>query len=286
MSAAVTPCPACAESAWRPWRELATWRYVRCQGCGLARLDPLPAEADLAEVFDDGYFVDGGARGGYVDYDADGPTHRLNAEHRVAALPGPVGRLVDVGCASGYTLDEAARQGWSVAGVEVSPTVAAKARANGHRVEADLADLADLSGGVDVVTFFQVLEHLADPVAALTRAAGLLRPGGHVVVETWDAGSLVARLSGRHWQQLSPPSVVWVLDEPSAATLFGRAGLALEQWRRTGKSVSAGLVLGQLAPRLPGPLAAGARTAGRLVGGVRLRYGLGDLVTLTARGPV
>jgi SAM-dependent methyltransferase len=253
----------------------------------------MPDEQVLTAVFDDGYFTGGGARGGYDDYDADAATHRANARHRLAGLPqrrGPVDtgqpppRLVDVGCASGYTLEAARERGWDAIGVEVSPAAAAAARAKGFRVEPTLQDLQDPQDGdgVDAVCFFQVLEHLPDPVAALRTAAALLRPDGLVLIETWDGASRVARLSGSRWQQLSPPSVLWVFDEPSLRALTARAGLSLTGWQRTSKLVSVGLVVGQLAPRLPGPMAGAARRVAGRAGGIRLRYGLGDLVAASA----
>ncbi len=279
---------------WRSWhhvRRNGDWRYLRCAGCGLVRLDPVPAPEALAEVFDDGYFHGGGARGGYDDYDADAETHRANAARRLSRLASstPSGSasplLIDVGCASGYTLDAARERGWRGVGVEVSPAAADRARARGFRVESTMEALADLAGTVDAVCFFQVLEHLPEPDAALAAAARLLRPGGVVLCETWDGASRIARLFGARWQQLSPPSVLWVFDRGSATALFGRAGVPLDTWQPTSKLVSPGLVMGQLGPRLPRPLAPAAAAAARLFGKVRVRYALGDLVSVEASTP-
>lgn len=305
VDASSVPCPGCGQVAWHPWRAAGDWRYLRCGLCRLARIDPMPTADDLGAVFDDGYFTGGGARGGYPDYDADRRTHLANAGHRLDRVRRLDGRdhraprvgddaplLVDVGCASGYTLDVAVRRGWRAVGVEVSPDAAARARSKGHRVVATLDELTgptsgsssgsssgSLIGAVDVVGFFQVLEHLPDPLAALTTARALLRPDGVVICETWDGDSLIARLSGDRWQQLSPPSVLWVLDRPSARAVTARAGLQLIDWRPSSKLVSVGLVAGQLGA---GPLAGAARRVVRRAGGSRVRYGLGDLVTFVA----
>ncbi len=279
---------------------MGEWAYVRCGLCGIARLDPMPEPAELAAVFDDGYFAGGGARGGYQDYDADAPTHRLNAVHRLARLPaaaapagadgpGGPGVLIDVGCASGYTLEVAAEHGWPTAGVEISPSAAAAARAGGHRVATSLSDLVDgsdggepLAGRAGAVCFFQVLEHLADPHAELVAARALLRPGGVVICETWDGASAVARLSGSRWQQLSPPSVLWILDRASTRALTARAGLRMTTWRATSKRVSLALVVGQLAPVLPRPLSGPMHAVARRIPRLQLPYAMGDLVTFTA----
>jgi len=310
----VLTCPSCAGEDWQPWRTSGEWSYVRCRRCGLVRIDPFPRPDELARVFDEGYFVDGGSRGGYADYDADAELHTVNAAARLDALASPTAAgagagagaaaavaveaavgagpmvptdarpvLIDVGCASGYTLDEAVRRGWRGVGVEVSAEVARRSRDKGHRVEASLADLGDLRGTVDAICFFQVLEHLPDPVAALAEAARLLRPGGTLLCETWDGDSLVSRVSANHWQQLSPPSVLWVFDRPSTRAMLSAAGLRPVSWRRTSKVVSLGLVLGQL-----GAAQSSAGLAGRAVARLRrtrLRYGLGDLVMFRASRP-
>ncbi len=271
---------------WQGWRrEGQAWRYLRCPGCGLRRLDPLPTPDQLAAVFDDGYFAGGGERGGYQDYDADAAIHLANARKRLRGLLAGPGLLVDVGCASGYALLAAQERGWRAVGVEVSPAAAARARDAGFRVEATTTDLADLTGQVDAISYFQVLEHLPDPLGELSRAASLLRPGGLLLCETWDAESTVARLSGERWQQLSPPSVVWVFDRGSASALLRRAGLEPTGWRRFAKAVSVGLVAGQLAGRVPTAVRPAVRSVAGALGRVRVQYGLGDLVMASARRP-
>jgi SAM-dependent methyltransferase len=60
----------------------------------------------------------------------------------------------------------------------------------------------------DLVTMLQVLPHFVDPRGAMVKAARLLRPGGHVVIETWNRASWTARVLGRHWHEYSPPSVL------------------------------------------------------------------------------
>jgi SAM-dependent methyltransferase len=149
-------------------------------------------------------------------------------------------------------------------------------------VEDRISGLADLNGTVDVVTFFQVLEHLNSPAESLEQAAALLRPGGMVLLETWDYGSAIAHVTGRRWQQLSPPSVVTVMNRHSAGVLMARCGFRLTEWRRTSKTVSVRMVIGQSVSRLPRPVARVAELGSDVLGGVKLRYGLGDLISASA----
>jgi SAM-dependent methyltransferase len=94
-------------------------------------------------------------------------------------------RVLDVGCGSGIFLDQARRAGLETHGLELNKVAAAEARGKGHDIfEGLLDELAGKPGSpkFDLITFFQVVEHLADPVKVLKDAAALLAPNGYISV--------------------------------------------------------------------------------------------------------
>ena len=111
-----------------------------------------------------------------------------------------------MGCASGAFLLEAQAAGFSVAGIEPVAEVAARARAKtGAEVTAAPVEAAEPRGApFDVVTCFDALEHVVDPVAALRRFHGWLRPGGLLALCVPDFGGLWARASGKRWPFVTP----------------------------------------------------------------------------------
>lgn len=240
------------------------------------RVDPFPTSTEASALYGDDYFNDA-ANAGYDDYVADAAVHRRNGRGRLRRLGPPPrarARLVDVGCAFGYTMLEAREVGWLPAGVDANATARDAVKAEGMECAASLGELQLESGSVGAVTFFQSLEHLPDPLTALAEARGLLSDDGSVLIETWDRSSRTARLAGSRWQQLSPPSVLWLFDQQTLGQLAEQAGLRLESWRWSTKWVTLGLVAGQLGGR------------GRGLGRVRslpLPYFLGDLVTARLR---
>jgi len=282
------PCRICDSADSTPWLQRGEWRYRLCKACSAVWLDPLPAENWAESFYDQGYFV-GEGRGGYRDYLADEVQHRRNARSRLAlarrsGAESP-GRWVDLGCAVGFTLDETRRAGFTVLGVEASSWARSMAREKfGLPVFATLADARrEMTGPATVVSMFQVLEHLPDPVGALKEARACLRPGGLLLIETWDRGSLVARLFGRYWQQITPPSVLWLLDRKSLAYSLEKAGFRVTAILRTSKRVSVGWVLGLLAEKLPRILVPAIRFLERsALGKLGFSYRLGDLVTIVA----
>lgn len=117
----------------------------------------------------------------------------------------PRTRLVDVGCGTGGFLDLARRRhGARCSGVELDPALAARAGRRG--LDVTTGDFGHgPQGEFDVVTMFQVLEHLPDPRAALSRAFSLLRPGGVLCVEVPIADCLARPIFGPYWFPLLPP---------------------------------------------------------------------------------
>jgi 2-polyprenyl-3-methyl-5-hydroxy-6-metoxy-1,4-benzoquinol methylase len=100
--------------------------------------------------------------------------------------------VLDVGCNTGYgtmRFEPVARR---VVGVDVSPRAieAARARASDGRPEFVLSSGLDLPFGdaeFDLVTSFQVLEHVPDPRAFLADLARVTRPGGQIILATPNA---------------------------------------------------------------------------------------------------
>lgn len=256
--------------------------YVACSGCDLTRLEPFPDDRSARTMYDDDYFA-GAAHGGYGDYVRDAPLHRRNGRARIRRL-GPPDRagdvFVDVGCAFGYTMAAADAAGWTPIGIDPNETARRTVTDAGFGVGADWDDLELEPAAVGAVGFFQSLEHLADPVAALGRAACHLVDGGRLIIETWNRDSAVARLAGRRWQQATPPSVLWLFSRRDLEVLLDRAGFDVRTYRRTSKWVSLGLVGSQMRARdRSGPLVRAALALQR----VPIPYALGDLVTVVAR---
>ena len=279
-------CALCGNDASAPWLRKGAWQYRLCISCSAVWLDPLPTDAWAEQFYDHGYF-EGGGRGGYRDYLADEAQHQANARARIALArqygAGPPGLWIDIGCAAGYTLAAARDAGFEICGVDLSPWAREVARKRfGLHVLSSLAQARQAHDErADVVSMFQVLEHMSDPLAALTQARGCLRAGGMLVIETWDRASLVARLFGRHWQQITPPSVAWLLDRKSINSALLRAGFETRDILATSKVVSAGWISGVLADKFPRSFAPVlARIARSRLGRVEMSYRLGDLVTV------
>jgi SAM-dependent methyltransferase len=203
--------------------------YVRCPACDLV-FAPSSSHERLRELYRADYFEDYGLEGGYDD---DAAQRRREAQVRVRWVrraAAPVGRLLEVGSASGWFLAEARAVGYEVVGVEPAEEMAAAARErSGAPVHTAMLEDADLPAGTfDVAVAWHVLEHLADPRGALAAVRAALRPGGRLLLELPNVASLRAAREGERWYGMEPAHHVAHYSPRALDALLRAAGLEPE----------------------------------------------------------
>jgi SAM-dependent methyltransferase len=200
----ITECPVCEHAGARAFT-LGEARLRECERCGTVHAAEY---ADPAEVFTDGY-LQGDSRFGI---DLSHPRFQAYLqdvqEQRFAFLDPVVGerpRVLDVGCGTGEFLLAAQRRGWEGRGVDPVEASARIARERGVDVVAATLEESGLpERSFDLVCAFHVLEHMPAAPPFLRTLARWARPGGHVVVESPNWGSVLRRRRGERWIHLRP----------------------------------------------------------------------------------
>jgi len=108
------------------------------------------------------------------------------------------GKILDIGAGTGVFLKVARDRGWNVAGVEISQFAAdiARKKFNIGLFRGELEDASFKRKSFDVVTAWDLIEHVENPRGTVTKAMELLKPGGYLVLQTTTTDSLLFRIAG------------------------------------------------------------------------------------------
>lgn len=209
------------------------FRVVCCAQCGLQRTNPRPTPDTIGVYYPADY--------GPYHIDAAPTPSSPGRKLRLKAWLGldtrrlppiPAGRLLELGCASGAYMEELRRAGWAVEGIEFSAEAAEQARAKSLKVQVATVESAEPpERSVDVIAAWMVLEHLHEPVAALRKLRGWVKPDGYLVASVPDAGAWERRLFADCWYALQLPTHLYHYDPKSLAGVLRSAGWELVRVR-------------------------------------------------------
>jgi SAM-dependent methyltransferase len=226
-----TGCPLCgAAPPSTPSFRFAPYAVVRCGTCSLWYLSPRLVEARILEAYRSAEYFQGGDGPGYSSYLAQEASLRRTFRRLLddlARLGMTGGRLLEVGCAYGFFLDEAKPYFDHRAGTDFAAEVAARARLVADEVfVGGLEQLGSpRSGGAfDLAVLIHTIEHVYDPKALVNELLAHLKPGGWVVLATPDMGGFWRPLLGRRWPFFKAPEHVVLYDRRTLGALLTASG--------------------------------------------------------------
>jgi len=257
-------------------------RIVTCRKCGLTYASPRWSAEQLLAAY------------GHVEdptYEAERRGRELTFDRQLHKLERHTGvsggrSLLDVGAHTGVLVEVAKRRGWEATGVEPSRWAAGVAGDRGLDIVVGTLDAPDLLGReFDVITMFDVIEHVDDPTAELAKAFKAVRPGGYMVVNTMDIDSRFARMMGRRWPWLMDMHIHY-FSRDTLTRLLESVGFAAVETETESRVVT----LGYASSRLGGMSKRLGQASGWVFEKLRLAeravpIKLGDLFTAYARKP-
>ena len=206
-------CNLCHKDCPIPVFKIGKHKIVRCRNCSLMYVNPRLKEKFLHKIYTKNYFKNPEFKNhntqnlfGYNLYIEEKENiictfkKRLNIIEKYKKR----GKILDVGCATGFFLELAKSRGWDVYGTDVSKFASeyAKKKSGLRNIfYGDLKKVKFKDDMFDVITIFDVIEHLPDPKNTLKRIYNLLRKNGLIVITTPDSGSIAAKLLGRRWEE-------------------------------------------------------------------------------------
>jgi 2-polyprenyl-3-methyl-5-hydroxy-6-metoxy-1,4-benzoquinol methylase len=227
-------CPSCGGRDVRSrffGARVSGYRVLQCRACGLAFCWPRPTEDELTAFYAAEYFSGDNAKG-YRSYgewpEANARRQWYELRARYFGVITERGSVLDVGCASGGFLAEAAANGWDAYGTDISQEAANAARATyGLRVDAETLIPGDSTLRFDLITLWHVLEHLVEPRSALENICQSLATDGLLFIEVPNWHSVGRLVRGRRWAQLRPPEHITFFSGQSLRALLADVGMTV-----------------------------------------------------------
>ncbi len=254
---------------------------VRCRRCNLVyanpRWDSSLVEESYSVVEDPTYVEE--REGRVLTF-----SRNLKPLEDLVGTPNGSRRLLDVGCHIGVMVELAQQRGWDAWGVEPSTWASEQARARGlHVITGTLTDAPIPENYFDVVTMWDVIEHLTDPAAELRNVHRVVKPGGIFAIHTIDIESWFARMMGGRWPWLMEMHLYY-FSPRTLGKMLEQCGFQVIRSSAQGRFLRLGYFITRIEPYSK-PL---YRLLNTLVtrmnwGGVAIPVNFGDLFTLYAR---
>jgi 2-polyprenyl-3-methyl-5-hydroxy-6-metoxy-1,4-benzoquinol methylase len=150
------------------------------------------------------------------------------------------GKLVELGSSMGLLLDSFREDGWDVLGIDPDRNGCRHAtqRLNIPTIATTLevADQPDES--VDVMVMLHVIEHVPDPVQTLREIHRVLKPGGHLVIETPRYDTLMYKLLGRRERSLGCNGHIYFFTTDTLRRTYEAAGFETVRLDYVGRSLT------------------------------------------------
>lgn len=186
------------------------FQIVSCEACGFYFTNPRPYAANLGKYY---------AAEAYISHSdtQKGLKNKLYHLARSRALKGKIsrinrlfdlkpGKLLDVGCGTGYFLAGMKASGWQAEGIEPDKGAAKEAEMRSACKVYGEAELDLFSeSSFDLITMWHVLEHVSDPVGRIRQLKRILKPGGRLIIAVPNHSSLDARHYTSFWAAWDVP---------------------------------------------------------------------------------
>jgi 2-polyprenyl-3-methyl-5-hydroxy-6-metoxy-1,4-benzoquinol methylase len=203
------------------------FRLMRCRGCGALYLNPRPLPSEIGHYYPSDYApynVEERSSTGIKQWLRSSGTRKRCG--LVSKLAGQSGRILDVGCSAGEFLSMMHQLGnWEVWGVELNEQAAATASQKGITVfNGDLLQSDFPDAHFDVVTLWDVIEHVYKPVETIAESFRILKPGGVLVLRTPNPDSVNRHLFGAYWGGWDLPRHLYIFSIRHLSEILTQCG--------------------------------------------------------------
>ena len=238
-----TICPLCSSGKISLFHKCTDYLLSReefdlnkCSDCGFVFTQQYPDELDIGRYYESDDYVshDDKAKGFLNRLYLQARSLMLKRKRRIIEKTTGItkGRILDIGCGTGYFAATMKESGWDVTGIE--PNLKAREFTT-RQFAIDVIGpelISQLpSGGFDCITMWHVLEHFHDPSSYMTEIKRLLKPGGVCLSALPNCGSSDAKHYGETWAAYDVPRHLWHFTPETFRVFAEKAGFQITETR-------------------------------------------------------
>lgn len=234
-------CPACDSNDSIFQFEKIGFRYVRCKHCGTLFANPRPSFSDLRNFYSKSSSIDYWINEFFKPV-AESRREKIflpRAEYINKMLSKP-GELVigDVGAGFGIFIEELRKLAPQNHYIAVEPSVKMVEICRGKKIDVRCSCFEEMEGmekSFDLLTAFELLEHLYDPRNFLKMAYSLLKPGAYIYITTLNSNGFDILLLWERSKSIAPPHHLNFFNPESIRILLESAGFEVREILTPGK---------------------------------------------------
>jgi len=212
-----------------------------CLKCGVEYLYPQLDDAELKKLYSENYYKAWGVQG-TQENESTKQMKIATFELRLSLIRNYVtaGKVLDVGCATGYFLEAAKEKGFQPYGVEFSEYSSriAKDKFGAENVFFGTLEQCSFPPKMfDVIAMSDLIEHVRIPAQTLSKAAELLKDDGVIMIMTPDTKTVSNNLMGRRWTHYKLEHFFY-FSHGSMSYLAGKCNLHIVHYEKSKKALN------------------------------------------------
>lgn len=222
-----TPCQNCGSCEAKLIYEFSSGNYVKCIQCDLVSVEPLPgydqmlarskfwaSEHHKKDVKVKQHYSREFQNFAFKEYFEEMSSYKRT------------GKVLDIGCGIGSFIHAAERRGWDAYGVDIGPSISIAKKHNLKVYEGRLQDVWFPENYFDVLTMFDVIEHIYNLDDLFISIKEKLRRNGLLVIKTPNFNSISSKLLGRNWSAVQPLDHVTLFSKKTLRSYLGKRGFS------------------------------------------------------------
>ncbi len=220
-----------------------------CLHCGLRRTDlSMPYEDFVHGHYNKNYFTGDIHKGAFINYKDDKFCIVRNMQQFLKEIKKvkPSGKFLDAGCALGFFVELAMKNGYDAYGFDPSAYAVSESKklvGDERILRGTVSSVSYPPKSFDIITMTDVFEHLGDPVSDIRKLRTLLKDDGILVIATGDTDSVMAKIFKRRWTFYIPPQHLFFFNRKLLNNILMKENFTPLIWFRIGKWLSLRYIL-------------------------------------------